>query len=84
MASLLQGRFAECEKIILVCDNLDTHTTGAFYEAFEPAKARELVRRIEFCDTPKHGSWLPLRREHGRRERVELHDATMFERSSDR
>ena len=36
-----------------VCDNLNTHTKGAFYEAFEPSRARELVRRIEFCYTPK-------------------------------
>ena len=34
-----EGRYANCEKIILVCDNLNTHTKGAFYEAFEPAKA---------------------------------------------
>ena len=36
----------------------NTHTRGAFYEVFEPARARALVRRIEFCHTPKHGSWL--------------------------
>jgi len=58
MASLLEGRYAGCEKITLVCDNLNTHTKGAFYEAFEPARARALVRRLEFCYTPKHGSWL--------------------------
>ena len=44
----------------LVCDHLNTHTKGAFYEVFEPARARELVRRIEFCHTPKHGSWLNI------------------------
>jgi hypothetical protein len=58
MARLLDGRYASCEKIILVCDNLNTHTKGAFYEAFEPERARQLVRRIEFHQTPKHGSWL--------------------------
>ena len=41
-----------------MCDNLNTHTKGAFYEAFEPEQARNYVRRIEFCYTPKHGSWL--------------------------
>ncbi len=41
----------------LVCDNLNTHTIGAFYEAFEPDLARRYVRRIDFCYTPKHGSW---------------------------
>ncbi|NET34066.1 MAG: hypothetical protein F6K19_18930 [Cyanothece sp. SIO1E1] len=44
----------------LVCDNLNTHTKGAFYEVFEPERARQLVRRIEFCYTPKHGSWLNI------------------------
>ena len=58
MAQLLEGRYASCEKVILVCDNLNTHTKGAFYEAFEPDRARQLVRRIQFCYTPKHGSWL--------------------------
>jgi DDE superfamily endonuclease len=58
MARLLEGRYADCAKVILVCDNLNTHTKGAFYEAFEPERARNLVRRIEFCYTPKHGSWL--------------------------
>ena len=60
VAGLLEGRYADCEKITLVCDNLNTHTKGAFYEVFEPARARELVRRIEFCHTPKHGSWLNI------------------------
>lgn len=60
MARLLEGRYAQCEKVILVCDNLNTHTKGAFYEAFEPERARQLVRRIEFRHTPKHGSWLNI------------------------
>lgn len=60
MARLLEGRYASCEKVILVCDNLNTHTKGAFYETFEPARARELVRRMEFRYTPKHGSWLNI------------------------
>ena len=42
----------------MVCDNLNTHTKGAFYEAFPPEQAREYVRRIHFVYTPKHGSWL--------------------------
>ena len=60
VARLLEGRYAECEKVTLVCDNLNTHTKGAFYEAFSPDRARALVRRIEFCYTPKHGSWLNI------------------------
>lgn len=60
IARLLEGRYAHCEKVILVCDNLNTHTRGAFYEAFPPERARNLVRRIEFHQTPKHGSWLNI------------------------
>src|SRR6202165_1252558 len=60
MARLLEGRYATCEKVIVVCDNLNTHTKGAFYEVFEPERARALVRRIEFRHTPKHGSWLNI------------------------
>lgn len=60
MARLLRGRYADAERVILVCDNLNTHTMGAFYEAFPPEEARELVRRIEFRHTPKHGSWLNI------------------------
>lgn len=60
MARLLESRYAKCEKVILVCDNLNTHTKGAFYEAFTPKRARSLVRRLEFCYTPKHGSWLNI------------------------
>ncbi len=60
MAALLEGRYADCLKVILVCDNLNTHTIGAFYETFEPSRARALVSRIEFHYTPKHGSWLNI------------------------
>jgi hypothetical protein len=60
VARLLEGRCAACPQIILVSDNLNTHTRGAFYEAFSPERARALVRRIQFCHTPKHGSWLNI------------------------
>jgi hypothetical protein len=57
---LLRTRYATAEKVILVCDNLNTHTKGAFYEAFDPETARSIVRRLEFRHTPKHGSWLNI------------------------
>lgn len=60
MGALMEGRYAKCEKVIVVCDNLSTHTMGAFYEVFEPARARAIVCRIEFHYTPKHGSWLNI------------------------
>jgi hypothetical protein len=58
VAHLLDTRYLQKPRIILVCDNLNTHTIGAFYEAFPAEKAREYVRRIQFVYTPKHGSWL--------------------------
>lgn len=60
MARLLEGRYAACPKVIVVCDNLNTHTKGAFYEVFEPERARQLVRRLELHHTPRHGSWLNI------------------------
>ena len=58
--ALLRSRYASAEKVILVSDNLNTHTKGAFYEVFKPEVARSLVRRLEYCHTPKHGSWLNI------------------------
>lgn len=58
VAQILDTRYADCDRVTLVMDNLNTHTKGAFYEAFEPAKARGYLRRLKFCYTPKHGSWL--------------------------
>ena len=58
VAHLLDTRYAHCDVVTLVMDNLNTHTKGAFYEAFEPDKAKAYLRRLKFCYTPKHGSWL--------------------------
>jgi hypothetical protein len=58
VAHILDTRYADCAYVTLVCDNLNTHTKGAFYEAFEPDIARAYLKRIKFCYTPKHGSWL--------------------------
>jgi DDE superfamily endonuclease len=58
VAQMLDTRSAACEDVTLVCDNLNTHTKGAFYEAFEPARARAYIKRLNFCYTPQHGSWL--------------------------
>ena len=60
MEALLRTRYAAAHKVLVVCDNLNTHTMGAFYEAFDAARARQLVRRLEFRYTPKHGSWLNI------------------------
>jgi hypothetical protein len=55
---LLDEDYPEVEKVILVCDNLNTHTIASLYEAFEPEEARRLAERLEIHYTPKHGSWL--------------------------
>ena len=52
--------YPEAEKVVLVEDNLNTHTVGSLYEAFEPEEARRLAENIEFHYTPKHGSWLNM------------------------
>ena len=58
VAPILETRYADCAYVPFVCDNLNTHTKGAFYEAFAPDLARAYVKRITCCDTPQHGSWL--------------------------
>ena len=52
--------YPDVEKVILVADNLNTHTPSAFYEAFEPSVAYALAQKFEFHYTPKHGSWLNI------------------------
>ena len=57
---LLDEVYPSARKVVLVTDNLNTHTTGSLYEAFPPAEARRLADRIEWHYTPKHGSWLNM------------------------
>jgi hypothetical protein len=57
---LLEEDFPNAEKVRLVCDNLNVHSLGALYEAFEPVVARSLARRLEIVPTPKHASWLNI------------------------
>lgn len=56
--NLLQERYPTAEKVVLVLDNLSTHTPAALYEAFAPTEARRLIERLEWHYTPKHGSWM--------------------------
>jgi hypothetical protein len=60
LREFLNEFYAEAEKVILVMDNLNTHSAGSFYEAFDPQVARELTQRLEIHYTPKHGSWLNI------------------------
>jgi hypothetical protein len=58
MHLLVDVYFPEPDRIRLVVDNLNTHTPAALYEAFAPAEARQITRKLELHYTPKHGSWL--------------------------
>jgi hypothetical protein len=60
IVELLGRDYPNARKVILVCDNLNTHKFGSLYEAFAPDRARALVDRIEMHYTPKHGSWLNI------------------------
>jgi hypothetical protein len=55
---LVDEWYPAAEKVVLVMDNLSTHSPAALYEAFAPAEARRLVEKLEWHYTPKHGSWL--------------------------
>jgi hypothetical protein len=52
--------YPDAEAVVLVQDNLNTHSPASLYEAFEPAEAKRLADRFEFHYTPKHGSWLDM------------------------
>lgn len=52
--------YAEAEKIVLVTDNLNTHSPASLYKAFSPEEARRLAERYEWHYTPVHGSWLDM------------------------
>jgi hypothetical protein len=60
LKELSDVHFPAAEKIVLVQDNLNTHSPSSLYEAFPAAEARRLVERFEWHYTPKHGSWLNL------------------------
>lgn len=57
---LVDRRYPDAERIVLVLDNLNTHTPGSLYEAFPPAEAKRLADKLEIHYTPKHGSWLNI------------------------
>jgi hypothetical protein len=57
---LVEERYPQAERIVLVMDNLNTHSPASLYEAFDPDKARRLAEKLEIHHTPKHGSWLNM------------------------
>lgn len=60
LRDLVDQQFLEAERIVLVLDQLNTHTPAALYQAFPPAEAWRILARIEWHYTPTHGSWLNL------------------------
>ena len=60
LKELSDVHFANADKIVLVQDNLSTHTKASLYQAFPAVEARRLVERFEWHYTPKHGSWLDM------------------------
>jgi hypothetical protein len=60
LRELVDVHYPEAEKIVLVLDNLNTHTPGALYETFPPEEARRIAERFEIHYTPKHASWLNM------------------------
>ncbi len=57
---LVDEDYPAAERIVLVTDNLNTHTPACLYECFEPAEARRVARKLEWHYTPEHGSWLNM------------------------
>jgi DDE superfamily endonuclease len=57
---MLEERYPDAEKVVLVMDNLNTHNAASLYTAFPPEEARSLAERLEIHYTPKHGSWLNI------------------------
>lgn len=60
MRWLIDEVYPDAEKIVLVMDNLNTHTTASFYKVFNPEEALRLAQKLEIHYTPKHGSWLDI------------------------
>ena len=55
---MVDNRYSNAKKVVLIMDNLNTHNTASLYEAFPPEKARRIAEKLEIHHTPKHGSWL--------------------------
>jgi hypothetical protein len=57
---LVEEEYPDTEAVVLVTDNLNTHTAACLYERFAPAHARQIARKLEWHYTPEHGSWLNI------------------------
>ena len=81
---LIDERYKDAVKVVLVMDNLNTHTPASLYDAFPPDEARRLTEKLEIHHTPKHGSWLNVAEIElsavGRRLRERMNDAAELAR----
>ena len=57
---IVDVHFPDAEKVLIVCDNLNTHKPGSLYKAFDAQEAERIAEKLEFHYTPKHGSWLNM------------------------
>lgn len=60
LKTLVDVDYAHADKVIVIADNLNTHSPASLYKAFEPQEAQRILSRLQFCHTPKHGSWLNM------------------------
>ncbi len=60
LRQLVDEVYPSCERVVLVTDNLNTHTVACLYERFAPADAHRIARKLEWHYTPEHGSWLNM------------------------
>jgi hypothetical protein len=60
MQEVLEEQYPDAAKVVVVLDNLNTHTPASFYEVFPPERAKTLIDRLEIHYTPKHASWLNI------------------------
>lgn len=60
LKAIVDDFYPHALKVTLVQDNLNTHSPASLYKAFAPEEARRILERLEFCYTPKHGSWLNM------------------------
>lgn len=60
LKTLVDCDYAQAQKLMVIQDNLNTHSPASLYKAFEPPEAQRILSRLEFCQTPKHGSWLNM------------------------
>jgi hypothetical protein len=60
LKAIVDTDYPQADKLIVIQDNLNTHSPASLYKAFAPNEAQRILSRLEFCHTPKHGSWLNM------------------------